>query len=59
MNLWVIELDTNCWKADHSGVTVVLENARKYKTISKATYALAAMRRFRDYLNAKIYEVKD
>ena len=52
---WILELDEGCWKADFSGVTVVYENARKYKTISAATHALAEMRFCRPYRNAKIY----
>jgi hypothetical protein len=51
---WILELDDRCWKAD-CGVTVLIENAKRYETISKATAALAIIRqRGRYYRNAKI-----
>jgi len=52
---WIIELEPGVYKADFSGRTLVIDNARRYKTISAATHGLAMMRYFSHFLNAKIY----
>ena len=55
---WVIELEPGVYKADRSGRTVVLENARRYKTLAAATHGLAQMRYFTPFLNARIYQAE-
>ena len=52
---WIVELEPGVYKADFSGRTLVIDNARRYKTISAATHGLAMMRYFSHFLNAKIY----
>jgi hypothetical protein len=53
---WIIELEPGVYKADCAGRTVVLENARRYGTISAATHGLAAIRLIGpNFLHARIY----
>lgn len=52
---WIVELEPGVYKADSSGRTLVIDNARRYKTISAATHGLAMMRYFSHFINARIY----
>jgi len=63
MTKWIVELEAGTqwlalWPGD-PGRTCVRETARKYRTISAATYGLAHARKYRQYLEAKIVEVSD
>ena len=53
---WILELEPGVYKAECYGRTVVLDNAKRYRTISAATHGLAAIRQVGTYFrNAKIY----
>jgi hypothetical protein len=43
------------WNGD-PGRTCVPKNAKRYKSISSATFGLAHARKFRPFINAKIWE---
>ena len=44
------------WSGD-PGRTCVLENAKRYNTISSATFALAHAKKYHDYINAEIIQI--
>ena len=57
---YVVELEKKVWIAPISGDpgrTVVLRNARQYKTMPAAKAALTRARKYRLFQNAKIYGV--
>jgi hypothetical protein len=57
---WVVEIETGLWLATwvgDPGRTLLPQNARRYNSISSATMGLAMARRFRPFLDAKIYEL--
>ncbi len=56
---WIIELEPNVYKSDISGVTLLIENAKRYKTLSNATHGLAAMRLVRHFRKAEIYHTDE
>ena len=55
MKDYIVELQSNVWISSW-GVTLVREHAKKYPSISSATYALARQRRNHDFVDAKIQE---
>lgn len=44
------------WRGD-PGRTAIEESAKRYKSISSATYALARARKYNDYMSAQIIAV--
>lgn len=55
---WVVELCPGCWLAPWSGDpgrTLVVENAKQYKSERGAKIALGHARRFRSLDNARVY----
>ena len=45
------------WRGD-PGRTAIEESAKRYKSISSATYALARARKYRDFASAQIIAVE-
>ena len=55
---FIAELETNVWIAKGNGDparTIVKKNARKFKTHLKAEREIINARKYRAFLNAKIY----
>lgn len=57
---FVVMLEQGVWIANWSGGdpsrTLKITHAKRYPSISSATYALARARRYNDYKTAEIYE---
>jgi len=53
MKCWIVELEPSVYIAPwRLGVCLVKENAKRFKTISSATFALARYRKDKDFINA-------